>query len=155
MADSGTPTALATHLIQLDIDGFKSLNDRHGHLHGDQTLIELAGALNEGLRKYLAQHVSGGEGSLRRKPVVARVGGDRFVVGTPHKFGPELSCYLLEAVADLPVDLTVSIGETSGDVTSKPELWALVATAESNLSRNKIASRNIHRSTDARGDSQL
>jgi two-component system cell cycle response regulator len=53
----------------IDMDGFKQLNDTHGHQVGDQ-LIKLAGKV------IMA--------NMRRMDVVARYGGDEFVVLLPH-----------------------------------------------------------------------
>ncbi len=50
-------------VAMLDLDGFKQLNDRHGHAHGDQVLREVATAWR---------------GRLRRGDLLARVGGDEF-----------------------------------------------------------------------------
>ena len=52
-------------LIYLDLDGFKPVNDRHGHAAGDAVLKAVAAAL--------VRHV-------RASDVVARIGGDEFVV---------------------------------------------------------------------------
>jgi diguanylate cyclase (GGDEF)-like protein len=52
-------------LLFLDADGFKSVNDLHGHLAGDELLRRLAGTLAN---------------SVRRSDVLARYGGDEFVV---------------------------------------------------------------------------
>jgi diguanylate cyclase (GGDEF)-like protein len=52
-------------LIYLDLDGFKSVNDRHGHAAGDAVLKAVAMVLN--------RHV-------RASDVVARLGGDEFAV---------------------------------------------------------------------------
>lgn len=52
-------------LLLLDLDDFKSANDRHGHAVGDRVLIEAA-------RRVAA--------SVRTGDVIARLGGDEFVV---------------------------------------------------------------------------
>jgi diguanylate cyclase (GGDEF)-like protein len=52
-------------LIYLDLDGFKPVNDRHGHAAGDAVLKTIAAAL---IRK------------VRTSDIVARIGGDEFVV---------------------------------------------------------------------------
>ncbi|MFR9722672.1 diguanylate cyclase CdgB [Streptomyces sp. MS19] len=48
-----------------DLDGFKSINDRFGHVCGDAVLVEVARRLEEGVRD---------------NDTVARLGGDEFVV---------------------------------------------------------------------------
>ena len=55
-------------VMMLDLDGFKKINDLHGHLVGDQVL--------EGFARRL-------EGALRGADIVARFGGDEFVVLMP------------------------------------------------------------------------
>jgi diguanylate cyclase (GGDEF)-like protein len=52
-------------LVYLDLDGFKPVNDRHGHAAGDAVLKAIAAAL---LRQ------------VRASDVVARIGGDEFAV---------------------------------------------------------------------------
>jgi diguanylate cyclase (GGDEF)-like protein len=52
-------------LIYLDLDGFKPVNDRHGHAAGDAMLKAIAAALHR---------------QVRASDVVARIGGDEFVV---------------------------------------------------------------------------
>jgi diguanylate cyclase (GGDEF)-like protein len=55
-------------LIMADLDGFKEINDRHGHLVGDRILTMSAGVL--------CAH-------LRKSDVAARYGGDEFAVILP------------------------------------------------------------------------
>jgi diguanylate cyclase (GGDEF)-like protein len=52
-------------LFFVDLDGFKRINDRHGHSFGDRVLARVG--------KLIASHV-------RASDVVARVGGDEFTI---------------------------------------------------------------------------
>ncbi|OAN48781.1 GGDEF domain-containing protein [Magnetospirillum moscoviense] len=60
-------------LIMLDLDGFKPINDRHGHAAGDMVLSAVAEALTA---------------NVRANDLPARLGGDEFVVLLPET-GPE------------------------------------------------------------------
>ncbi len=55
-------------LMLVDVDHFKRVNDRHGHLHGDLVLREVAARLADSVRRYDA---------------VGRYGGDEFVAVLP------------------------------------------------------------------------
>jgi two-component system cell cycle response regulator len=51
----------ALSVLLLDIDHFKSINDRHGHKSGDEAIRQLAGMLSENLRQYDRAGRWGGE----------------------------------------------------------------------------------------------
>lgn len=61
-------------LLLFDIDLFKIINDTHGHLVGDQVLVELARRVGQ---------------NLRALDVLARWGGEEFVVMLPHSGAAE------------------------------------------------------------------
>jgi diguanylate cyclase (GGDEF)-like protein/PAS domain S-box-containing protein len=56
-------------LIMFDIDHFKHVNDRHGHLIGDRVLVDLVGRVST---------------NLREADQLARWGGEEFIVMLPH-----------------------------------------------------------------------
>ncbi len=58
---AGEPLAIAF----IDLDGFKAINDTHGHAVGDEVLTEVAGRMR---------------GSVRGDEMFGRLGGDEFVV---------------------------------------------------------------------------
>jgi len=60
-------------LMVCDLDGFKQINDRFGHLAGDRVLKQFAGALTAACRQY---------------DYAARMGGDEFVIVAPN-MGPD------------------------------------------------------------------
>jgi diguanylate cyclase (GGDEF)-like protein len=118
-------------LAVLDIDNFKQVNDRHGHLLGDRALQAVAQAI---------------ESVVRQDDVAVRFGGEEFLLilpGTRLDGAMEVAERIRRAVEQvaLPFALTVSIGLAPGN----PELddpEAVFARADQALYRAKAAGRN-------------
>jgi two-component system cell cycle response regulator len=99
--------------ILIDIDHFKSVNDRYGHDVGDRVLQETAEVL---------------KGSIRRGDIAARLGGEEFLVicpGSDMAGAIQVAQRIRDAVSqhpfvDLAGNLTVSLGvaELSGGCTT-------------------------------------
>jgi diguanylate cyclase (GGDEF)-like protein len=99
---SGRPLSL----LFVDLDGFKGINDRHGHLFGSRALVEAAAVIRL---------------SARETDMVARFGGDEFALILPDT-GSEGAAAVGDRVRDriaafrflrgdgLDIHLTVSVG---------------------------------------------
>jgi diguanylate cyclase (GGDEF)-like protein len=112
---SGRPLSL----LFLDLDGFKSVNDRHGHLCGSRALVEAASVIR---------------GCARETDVTARFGGDEFALVLPDT-GSEGALAVAERVREriaahsflsasdgLDLHLTASVGvATLPDVAASAE----------------------------------
>jgi len=91
----------------LDVDGFKSVNDRHGHLAGDAALEQLGLVLRAG---------------LRAADTAYRIGGDEFALLLPETTAAEARA-VIERIAESLVDageragtpLRASFGVVVGD----------------------------------------
>lgn len=91
-------------LVLLDIDHFKQVNDRHGHLLGDRALREVAAVVRD---------------SVREHDIAVRFGGEEFLIvlpGTELANAAEIAHRIREQVAAavLPFPLTVSAGVAAG-----------------------------------------
>jgi diguanylate cyclase (GGDEF)-like protein/PAS domain S-box-containing protein len=89
-------------LMVIDLDGFKQVNDRHGHAVGDEALKAVARTLTR---------------RLRATDLVARLGGDEFAVLLPHmdREGAEIvSEDLMRVVAACYVDTGDTIVHLAG-----------------------------------------
>ncbi|MDC8756791.1 EAL domain-containing protein [Janthinobacterium fluminis] len=94
-------------VVYLDLDGFKAINDRHGHKTGDELLIGVAQRL---------------KAALREGDTIARIGGDEFVavlveLDQPQDCEPVLARLLQAAAAPLRVEqlelrVSASVGVT-------------------------------------------
>ncbi len=129
-------------VMLLDLDRFKSVNDRFGHAAGDAVLIEVARRLSD---------------SLRAQDLLARIGGEEFLVALPDS-GLEdvkaVAARLCDVVKDdqiaLPdgqrIRITASIGVTvaaPGEAGPAPDtLQQVIDRADVALMAAKNAGRN-------------
>ena len=133
-------------LVLFDIDHFKEVNDRFGHLGGDAVLRELAVCV---------------QGTVRKEGLFARFGGEEFAVVLPEAT-LDVGAMVAERIRRLieqrafqyegtPLTLTVSLGvaATTGHSAVAPD--ALINQADTNLYQAKRAGRN--RSVPAAGGS--
>jgi diguanylate cyclase (GGDEF)-like protein/PAS domain S-box-containing protein len=101
LARRGEPNPVS--LLLIDLDGFKEVNDAHGHLAGDYVLCELAARL---------------KAVTRPSDTLARTGGDEFVLICPET-SVDGAVVIAERVVEelqLPVDLPTGPVTVGGSV---------------------------------------
>ena len=110
-----------------DIDFFKQINDKRGHLYGDQMLQEVARVIDD---------------SVRDTDIAARYGGEEFVVVMPHtplagavSFSERVRSAIAEAL-----EVTVSGGVATAISGDNPQ--SLLSRADAALYSAKAAGRN-------------
>lgn len=123
--------------LLVDLDHFKSVNDRLGHLTGDQVLVEVAARLEE---------------TIRRDDVVGRWGGEEFLIVLPHTNllgARRVAEKVRRAIAAEPMKtsaggwpLTASIGAAELTSLDPKRAEVLVQAADQALYEAKSAGRN-------------
>jgi len=123
-------------VISIDIDLFKQINDNHGHVHGDETLTAVATVLT---------------GSIRQGDVLARWGGEEFIVFMPETNLGEavaLAERLRTAIVQIRVrhargetTVTASFGVAQKDA-DHATLDALISAADDYLYQSKQQGRD-------------
>ena len=113
-------------LAIFDLDFFKSANDNRGHLFGDQLLIQMADRMRNSVR--------GGD-------IVARVGGDEFLIFLEYKTEPEPAIKriykaLLGDYENFTVSLSMGVAQTDMIGTDYDELFHAADNALYNVKRN-------------------
>jgi diguanylate cyclase (GGDEF)-like protein len=121
-ARTGEPLTVAI----LDLDGFKEVNDRDGHVAGDRLLREVAGMW---------------QSRLRASDLLGRHGGDEFVLCLPGTDAPGAVEVLARLDGDLPIGWSVGTA-TARDGDS---LGALLQRADAQLYEGKRLRRNAGR----------
>ena len=124
-------------LLFIDLDGFKGVNDTHGHRYGSRALVEAAAVIR---------------GSARETDVVARFGGDEFALVLPdtgcegafavgERIRERVAAHKFLAGDGLDIHLTVSVGvATLPDVAASAD--ELMQAADKAMYRVKDAGKN-------------
>ncbi|MEM5427009.1 diguanylate cyclase domain-containing protein [Cupriavidus oxalaticus] len=137
-------------VLYLDSDGFKDINDRHGHASGDAVLVAMAQRIRA---------------SLRNGDTVARIGGDEFAVLAARLRAPadaiHIAEHILQAMTEpiaLPdgasVQASVSIGLAVFPVHAQAS-QALLHAADAAMYGAKRRSGGIWQSAEPRLDVTL
>jgi len=134
----------------LDLDGFKAINDNHGHEVGDQLLMILATRMKQ---------------ALREGDTLARLGGDEFVavlldLADIEASVPMLTRLLAAAaepvhVGDLILQLSASVGITFYPQGEDVDADQLLRQADQSMYQAKLAGKNRYHVFDAEQDSSI
>ncbi|MFV2066864.1 MAG: diguanylate cyclase [Pirellulales bacterium] len=130
-------------IIIVDIDNFKKINDTEGHLYGDRALQDVAKLLDN---------------SARETDIVARFGGEEFVVVLPHTDLEGAGIFGERFRMRVEVDLTLRLSGGAATVRPGDTPQYLLARADAALYGAKAAGRNrffVHNGTDIEPFSSL
>lgn len=121
-------------LMMIDLNGFKKINDLHGHKVGDHVLRSVAAAL---------------KGRLRDTDMVARIGGDEFAIIMPYARADTIQTIVdglhelikgcsVDVVGSAKVQLTASIGlvEINQETRNEDDI---IAEADRRMYKEKIS----------------
>ncbi len=138
--DQGRPLSL----LMIDLDHFKQINDRYGHLTGDECLRWAAHTIGQSLRPHDA--------------LLARFGGEEFVVGLPdmdQQVAMKVAEELRQQLRDAPcrssgreIVLTASIGVHQLDNDQAGGVEAALQHADEALYQAKADGRDCVRAAD-------
>ena len=130
-----------------DVDEFKGINDRHGHLNGDAVLNDLGRVISSQLRAHRdhAGRYGGDEFLILLEQASAEAAGpilERIRVAVQqHAFGGQIPA--TDAASDRPLPVTISLGACALDAAaSRPSATELLASADRALYSAKHGGRN-------------
>ena len=131
-------------VVYLDLDGFKAINDTHGHAAGDLLLVALATRMKQ---------------ALREGDTLARIGGDEFVaVLIDLEDAPACQPMLMRLLAaasqptsfgDLSLQVSASLGVAFYPQTGELDAEQLLRQADQAMYQAKLAGKNRYCLFDA------
>ena len=137
-------------VIFVDLDGFKAINDNHGHEAGDRLLIAIAARM---------------EKALREGDTFARIGGDEFVavlldLDTEDTAVPMLNRLLAAAsepvkLSDISLQVSASLGVAFYPQEQEVDADKLLRQADQAMYQAKVAGRNRYHVFDAVLDNNI
>lgn len=137
-------------VVYLDLDGFKTINDTHGHHVGDQLLISLSDRMKQ---------------ILREGDTLARIGGDEFVailvdLVDMAESEPIITRLLLAAeqpvqLGDLSLRVSASLGITFYPQAQETDADLLMRQADQAMYQAKLAGKNRFHVFDTEHDSNI
>jgi two-component system, cell cycle response regulator len=139
LADRAAEDGTVFAVMVVDLDRFKSVNDRYGHAAGDAVLVEISSRLST---------------NLRATDLLARIGGEEFLIVLPNTTYAEAQMAaerLCRVVKDRPVKMaggpplhiTVSIGVAfSGEHAPTETVAAIIDRADQALLTAKSEGRD-------------
>jgi len=123
----GTPL----NVMLIDLDGFKQINDSYGHLAGDRVLRDIGTTLHT---------------QTRAEDVVARFGGDEFVIAIPNLAVDAIERIATRVTAAIQnlrwpepesFEIGASTGIASSHLLAEPTLLRLMNAADRDMYKNK------------------
>ncbi|MFT3950792.1 MAG: GGDEF domain-containing protein [Oscillospiraceae bacterium] len=129
-------------VLSIDIDDLKTINDKFGHLEGDNAIKTVAKALSS---------------ISIRDEICARFGGDEFIVAGVNEsleYSRQFSQRFLEFIdyynkhSDKPYQVVASIGETIGERKSISSIDELIAAADFRMYEQKAAHKTQSRQSN-------
>ena len=125
------------NVVLFDLDEFKNVNDTYGHLAGDRVLRDVGALFHS---------------HTRPQDLIARYGGDEFVLVVPHVMPDEIERIINRLAADVralrwstgeePFSLEVTVGMASSHLLVEPTVAQLLDAADRDLYKNKWLRRN-------------
>jgi diguanylate cyclase (GGDEF)-like protein len=132
---------LPISIIMADLNGLKIINDSYGHKKGDQMLKKSAEILRS---------------SLRKEDILARQGGDEFIILLPQtdqKTASEIVQRITAKtgiVEELDIPLSIAVGQAT-KLTPKEDIGEIIKQADNQMYENKLSESRSSKSNIVQG----